>query len=133
MLLSVLRKFERNQLFSEEEAWVLFRLAAIGEACGWTLLITGIALQRYVLHGNNLPVLIAGQFHGILFLLYALATVGLYPALRWSRIRALVALFASIPPYGSLLFEQWEAYQRHTAQFKTYQCSVVLAALEERP
>src|SRR5215467_8859093 len=101
----LLRAFERNQVFREDEGWLLFRAAAIGEACGWSLLIIGIVCQRFILHGNPIPVQIAGQIHGMLFLAYAAAAIGLYPTLRWSRRRAVVALIASVPPYGSLLFE----------------------------
>lgn len=130
-MLSQLQKFERNQVFSEADSWMLFRLAAIAEACGWTLLIAGIACQQYILPGNSLPVMIAGKIHGMLFLTYMLAAVGLYPTLRWSRKRAFVALLASVPPYGSLLFEQWASYMRQRSQFKTYQYCLVLAALAD--
>jgi integral membrane protein len=127
---SLLIKFENNRTFTEGESWMLFRLTAIAEACGWTLLITGIALERYVLHGNTIPVLIAGQFHGVLFLSYALSSVGLYPTLRWSRKRAFIALLASIPPYGSLIFEWWarSSYQRD--RFNAYTCCIALSLLE---
>jgi integral membrane protein len=131
-MLTFVRKFEKNEVFSEDEAWMLFRLAAVGEAVGWTLLISGILCKRFMLHGNNIPVLVAGQFHGISFLLYALAAVGLYPTLRWSRKRAFVALLASVPPYGSLMFEQWAHHMRRDSQFRTYRCCVALALLSEK-
>jgi integral membrane protein len=116
----LLTKFESYQLFSEKDAWSLFRLAAICEACGWTMLITGILLKRYVTVGNNVPVLIAGQIHGMLFLSYIVAVVVLYANLGWSRKRMLVAGMASVPPYGSLIFEQWAAYKRRSKALKTY-------------
>jgi integral membrane protein len=131
MVASLLKKFEDNSIFTDNEAWSLFRLAAIGEACGWSLLISGILLKRYLLHSNNDPVLVAGQIHGMLFFCYALAALGLYPNLRWSRKRAFIALLASIPPYGSLLFEQWASYMRHSSQLETYSYSIVLARLRE--
>jgi integral membrane protein len=132
LMLAVLRKFEHNRVFTPDEAWLLFRIAAIAEACGWTMLVSGIAIGRYILPGNTVPVLLAGRVHGMLFLLYALAAAGLYPSLRWSRWRALVALAASVPPYGSLMFEQWARHQRDQSQFKTYRCCIVLAALSEK-
>jgi len=131
-MLSALRKFERNQVLSEGDSWLLFRIAAIAEACGWTMLIAGIACERYLLPGNNITVLIAGKIHGMLFLLYALAAAGLYPTLHWSRKRAFVALVASVPPYGSLLFERWAHHVRRSSQFSTYRCCVALAALAGR-
>jgi integral membrane protein len=118
----LLKKYEGRQPFRDQEAWLLFRLAAFGEAAGWSLLITGIALRQFLPSHSQIPVLLAGQIHGMLFLLYALAAIGLYPSLRWSRWRALVALAASVPPYGSLLFEQWAAYKRHNSSAELYRC-----------
>jgi integral membrane protein len=126
---ALLRKFENNQVFNENEAWTLFRLAALAEAFGWSLLIIGIAIERFVFPGNHLAVLIAGRIHGLLFSLYALSSVGLYPALGWSRKKSLLALAASVPPYGSLLFERSAAYVRQNSQFKSYGQCVLLARL----
>jgi integral membrane protein len=125
-----LERFETNTAFTENEAWGLFRLAAIGEACGWSLLISGIILKHFL--GNNDPVIIAGQIHGMLFFCYAVASLGLYPNLHWSRLRGLVALAASVPPYGSLLFEQWAAHKRRSTQLTTYRdCLVVKAIMQQ--
>ena len=132
MILRLLQKFETNRIFNGDEAWMLFRLAAIMEAFGWTLLLAAIACQHFVLPGNQAPVLIAGRIHGLLFGLYALAAVGLYPNLRWSRRQALVALLASVPPYGSLLFEQWAWHVHRQREFQMYGRCVTLAALVGR-
>lgn len=118
--MGLLRKFETARPFREQEAWLLFRIAAISEAGGWTLLILGLLTKRFIVHGNNAPVLIAGQLHGTIFLIYLIAALGLYPCLGWSRKRAVVALAASVPPYGTLLFEQWASHRRHVSAFKTY-------------
>ncbi len=112
---------------------MLFRLSAYAEAGGWTLLLLGMFLKQFVLHGNNGPVLIAGQLHGMLFLGYMLAALGLYPNLRWSRGRAFVALLASVPPYGSLLFEQWAAHQRRTSELRVYRRVWLLTLLTRQP
>jgi integral membrane protein len=129
-MVSPLKQFEQNTVFTETEAWGLFRLAAIGEACGWSLLISGIIL-RYFLKNND-PVVIAGQIHGMLFFCYAVAALGLYPNLRWSRGRALVALAASVPPYGSLLFEQWASYKRNSNQLSVYRDCVVVQTIVQQ-
>jgi integral membrane protein len=117
----LLKRFEVARPFTEAEAWMLFRLAAFSEAAGWTLLIAGILIKRFVMHGNDAAVLIAGQIHGMLFFAYFVAALGLYPSLSWSRWRALFAVIASVPPYGTLVIEQWAAHQRKNAGFKTYQ------------
>ncbi|HSX42950.1 MAG TPA: DUF3817 domain-containing protein [Candidatus Saccharimonadales bacterium] len=117
---NILQLFERARPFTEADAWLLFRVAAYGEAAGWTLLIGGILLKRYVFHGNDTAVLIAGQIHGMIFFAYLVAALGLYPSLGWSRLRALVSLAASVPPYGTLLIELWATHRRHSGGFKSY-------------
>ena len=115
-----LKQFEAARPFTEEEAWLLFRIAAVAEACGWTLLITGILIGKYITPHNNTAVLLAGQTHGMFFLAYCVASLGLYPSLGWSRWRSITALIFSIPPYGSLIFERWAALKRGNSGFKTY-------------
>jgi integral membrane protein len=116
---------ENAQFFTDTEAWNLFRLAAFGEAFGWTLLIGSLIFQHYVTPGNNIPIDIAGQIHGTIFLIYIAAVVVLHPSLRWSPKRTLVAGLVSVPPYGTLIFEQWAARRRHSEAFKTYRQLVV--------
>jgi len=117
-----LKNYKKFTPFTDEEAWVLFKLAAWGEATGWTLLISGI-LCREIIH-NNIPVLIAGQIHGILFLVYIAAAVILSPSLRWRHHRTLIAGLCAVPPYGSLLFELWVAHDRRKSQFHILSSSV---------
>jgi integral membrane protein len=120
MMYRLFKRFEAARPFTEDEAWLLFRLAAFGEAIGWTLLIAGIVIGRYVTPGNDTAVLIAGQVHGMIFFAYLAAAIGLYPSLGWPRFRGLLAVVFSVPPYGTLLFELWASRQRHNAGFKTY-------------
>ena len=115
-----LQQFEELRPFTEAEAWMLFRLAAVAEACGWTLLIAGIAADRCLPHGGASALILAGRVHGMLFMLYCVASLGLYPSLGWSRWRGLFALAFSVPPYGTLVFEQWAAAKRHNSGFRTY-------------
>ncbi|HSW99106.1 MAG TPA: DUF3817 domain-containing protein [Candidatus Saccharimonadales bacterium] len=126
---ALLQRFENNRVFSQEEAWGLFRLAAFAEAAGWALLVIGIGLQKYVWPGSDVPVYLAGRTHGVLFLAYLLAALGLYPNLRWARWKALLAVVASVPPFGSLLFEQWASYQQKSAEFKDYRRCIALSLL----
>ena len=121
--------FEHNQIFTEDESWMLFKLAAIAEAIGWTLLLMGMYVSRFILPNNQVPVEFAGHVHGILFLLYALAAIGLYPTMHASRRFAFVALLASVPPYGSILFEQWAVHRRMSQQFDAYRHCVLLYVL----
>src|ERR1700691_3093386 len=97
---------EGARVFTDREAWNLFLLAAFGEAFGWTLLISSLVFKHYVTPGNNIPIDIAGQIHGTIFLIYIAAVVILHPSLHWSPKRTLIAGLASVPPYGTLVFEQ---------------------------
>lgn len=114
------KQVTRARYFTDNEAWKLFRLAAFGEAFGWTLLISSILFKHYVTPTSNIPIEIAGQIHGTLFLIYIAGVFVLHPSLHWSPRRTLIAGLVSIPPYGTLVFEQWEAKQRHQATFQSY-------------
>lgn len=113
------------QFFTDQEAWNLFRLAAFGEAFGWTLLISSLVFKHYITPGNNIPIDIAGQIHGTIFLIYIAAVVVLHPSLRWSPKQTLIAGLVSVPPYGTLVFEQWAAWQRRTEASQAYRQLVV--------
>ena len=59
-----------KNIFSDKEAWGIYRLSAFGEAFGWTLLIGSLGAQKYLMHGNKILVSFAGQIHGLLFFAY---------------------------------------------------------------
>lgn len=122
--------FEHNSVFSEQEAWSLFRMAAFAEAIGWSLLITGIVLEH--LTGSHAPVAVAGRIHGMLFLSYMVAAIGLYPNLKWNRWAGIVALAASVPPYGSLIFEQVAGYLRSNRHARSYSHVILFNTLANR-
>jgi integral membrane protein len=116
-ILRVHDAYQNFRPFTDEEAWMLFRLAAFGEAIGWTLLIIGILIDQTSVSWHEIPVKITGQIHGMLFLAYAAAALVLSPSLGWSWFRAIVAGLASVPPYGSLLFGMWSAHGRKYRDF----------------
>jgi integral membrane protein len=128
----LLDRLEKSRPFSDSEAWFLFKVAAFSEAFGWSLLITGILIKRYLTPTSNLPVLIAGRMHGVFFSIYIIAAIGLYTSLRWSRKRVFIASLASVPPYGSLFFEQWAAYKRRAEKRKAYREIGVYAIISNK-
>lgn len=127
MALGFLRKLEATQPFTESEAWGLFRIAALSEAFGWTLLITGILINHYHLPGHHFAVPLAGQIHGTIFIAYFGILIAVYSSLEWSRQKFLLAVLAGIPPYGTLVFEQWTAHKRRATQRQVYFHSMLLA------
>lgn len=98
--------------FSDEEAWWIFKIAAFAEALGWTLLIVGIICKQIPFTGNEIPVAIGGRIHGMVFVAYIMAVLATGPSMRWSFLKIIIAGLFSIPPYGSLVFEQWVAQER---------------------
>jgi integral membrane protein len=133
--LSILSKIEEIKPFSEREAWGLFRIAAIAEAVGWTLLIASILIKHYKLIGYKIAIPIAGQIHGTFFIIYFGILFITYTSLGWSRKKFLVAILAGIPPYGTLVFEQWTSITRRTLHVQSYLCNVALwtSVLEIEP
>jgi integral membrane protein len=111
-------KTSKTAFFTDREAWDYFRIAAFGEAIGWTSLITGIGISRYIEHGNNTAVDIAGQFHGTIFLIYIVAALLLSSSLGWNKKLTIIALAASVPPYGTLVFEKIMAHIRSSQAAK---------------
>jgi integral membrane protein len=129
VLLRLLDKIEATRPFTENEAWLLFRVVAFAEAFGWTVLIIGIAMQRYDLPGGKYSVPVAGQIHGTIFLAYFGILLATYSSQRWSRWKFLAGVAAGIPPYGSLVFELYSAHARRHKLVRQHFRSILLARL----
>lgn len=123
----VLSGIESIQPFPEHRAWRAYRAAALSEAFGWTVLIIGIAIHHYNLPGKGIAIPIAGQIHGMLFLFYFGVLLATYTSLRWSRLTFSVAIVAGVPPYGSLIFEQYKSRTRRNKNSRQHFRSIVLA------
>ena len=131
-LRSLYRHYQQFRPFTEPEAWVLFKIAAIAEAIGWTLLIGGIVLRDAFLNGNGIPVTIAGRIHGTLFVAYIAAALVLAPSLGWSLLRTAIAALCSVPPYGSLIYEQLSAHHRTLSRAQRFRNTVSYQLITER-
>ena len=83
-----------------------FRIAAIAEAISWTGLLIGMVFKYLVVH-NAAGVHVFGPIHGVLFLVYVALAIVVWRRQHWSTTVGVVALLASIPPYGSVVFERW--------------------------
>lgn len=118
--------------FTDSEAWAIFRFGAWAEAFGWTLLIIGIGLKRFVMHGSDIPVQIAGRLHGTLFMLYILAVILTIPSLKWSPLVFISANAASVPPFGSIILEQILGRQRDATDFRRFGSCIQYAVCTQR-
>lgn len=86
-----------------------FRFVAVLEAFTWLGLILGMAFKYLPADGNEIGVKIFGPLHGGVFVLYVLIALWTARALRWSLLTTFWALVASVPPFGTIVFEVWAA------------------------
>jgi integral membrane protein len=89
---------------SSETSW--FRIAAVAEAISWTGLLIGMVFKYLVVH-NAAGVHVFGPIHGVLFLAYVVLSILVWRRQHWSTRVGVVAVLASIPPYGTVVFERW--------------------------
>ena len=81
-----------------------FRYIAWAEGLSFLLLL-GIAMPLKYLAGMPLAVRVVGSIHGGLFVLYVLAAARAAHHDKWSFRQLLVALVASILPFGPFLID----------------------------
>lgn len=103
---------ELDGIFTDGEAWFLFKIAAILETIGWTLLIVGILFSVNHWPDNDWILPVAGSIHGIFYLGYTFIVFFTHRSLRWSVWRFLFAEGISVVPYGALALEWWVARRR---------------------
>jgi integral membrane protein len=83
-----------------------YRVAAIAEAATWLGLLIGMAV-KYAGSGSEDGVAVFGPIHGVVVLGYVAVTFVAARALRWGGRTLALALLASVPPFGTVLFEEW--------------------------
>ena len=101
-----------EHVFSDKEAWGLFRIAAIVETIGWTCLLIGIAAVKFGWERSDAYIAVGGSIHGIFYLFYVFIVIFGHRAMSWSPWRFGFAQLISIVPYGALVFEFWVAHRR---------------------
>lgn len=104
--------YNKTQWFTDQDAWAMYRLFAICEAVGWTLLIGAIIYRKFDLPYDDLMVSIAGRIHGVFFALYFVFVLITVRSMMWGFWRTVGALVAGMPPYTSLAYEKIMAYHR---------------------
>lgn len=84
----------------------LFVAVAIAEAVSWAGLLVGMYV-KYFTEAGELGVKVFGPLHGGIFVLYVALALVVARVLRWSLGTTAVALVCSVPPFATLVFEQW--------------------------
>lgn len=101
-----------DNIFSDKEAWGLFRIAAFVETFGWTCLIIGIIAVEAKWPRYDAYIAVAGSIHGILYLFYLFIVIFTHRSLKWSVWRFIFAELISVVPYGALVLELWVSHRR---------------------
>ena len=91
-----------------------FRAIAVTEAISWAGLLIGMFF-KYAM-GNAVGVHIFGSVHGAVFIAYVVLSLLARRALSWDNRTTVWALAASIPPFGSVVFERWATRTGRLAQ-----------------
>jgi integral membrane protein len=101
-----------DNIFTDKEAWDLFRLVAFLETFGWTCLIIGIIAVEMHWPANDAYIAIAGSIHGILYIFYLFIVIFAHRSMKWSVWRFAFAELISVVPYGALALELWVGHRR---------------------
>jgi integral membrane protein len=83
-----------------------FRVIAFAEALSWLGLLTGMFF-KYVVDAGEQGVHVFGPIHGTVFLTYVVVALLTWRSQRWSLPTAFVALASSVPPFCTVVFEEW--------------------------
>ncbi len=98
-----------------------FRFIAVLEALTWLGLIVAMGFKWLPDPQNDGAVRIPGMVHGAVFMIYLLVTVVTAMKLKWNVVTTLIALAASIPPFGTVVFEVWAARTGKLGELSTSQ------------
>lgn len=101
-----------DNIFTDKEAWFLFKSAAFLETFGWTVLIIGIIFSYNKWQEHNAVLAVAGSIHGIFYIAYLFIVIFGHRSMKWSVWRFIFAELISVVPYGALVFELWVAHRR---------------------
>jgi integral membrane protein len=86
-----------------------FRVIAVAEACSWAALLVAMCFKYIPADGNKTGVMVCGWIHGLVFTAFVVLSIATGLALRWKPWITLLALVSSVPPFCSVVFEQWAA------------------------
>lgn len=101
-----------DNIFTDKEAWGLFRVAAFAETFGWACLIFAIIVTKMNWPYSHAYIPVGGSIHGIFYLFYLFIVIFAHRAMKWSVWRFVFAQVISVVPFGALVFEMWVAHRR---------------------
>jgi integral membrane protein len=83
-----------------------FRVVAFAEAASWLGLLVGMFF-KYLVDAGEGGVKVFGPIHGTVFLAYLAVALLTWRQQRWSLPVGVLAIAASVPPFCTVLYEQW--------------------------
>lgn len=84
-----------------------FRLIALAEAVSWAGLLVGMYFKYLGSPRTEIGVKVFGPIHGGVFVAFVVAAVLVGIAHKWGAGTWILALLASIVPFGSVIFVIW--------------------------
>lgn len=93
-------------MVNERRILPALHVTATVEAITWAGLLVGMILKR-VLDVTEVGVQVFGPLHGAAFIAYTVSAILAWRAQRWSAATGSLALVASLPPFGTVLFHRW--------------------------
>lgn len=84
----------------------VFQVVAFAEAFTWLGLLIGMYF-KYFTDVGEVGVQIFGPLHGAMFIIYILVTFATKSVFEWNAKVLLLALAAAVPPFMTVVFEQW--------------------------
>jgi len=102
------------QLFDLSTPAKRFRFIAILEAITWLALLISMAVKYGA--DNESATFVPGMVHGVVFVCFVVVSLLTARALKWNFKVTAWALFSSIPPFGSIVFELWAQRRGHLAE-----------------
>jgi len=108
------RAYDKMHLFTDPEAWGLYRFAAYVEAGFWVFCILTIIYGALTLPQAESVVAFGRSILGTAYAVYAVFVILVARSMEWGIGRVCLALVAGIVPLGSLVFERRMGRYRET-------------------
>jgi integral membrane protein len=99
--------YDKMHLFTDQEAWGMYRFAAFVEAGIWGFFIFTIGYQLLGLPQAESVFAFGRSVLGVAYVVYAILTLLGVRSMEWGIGRVALALVAGALPFGSLVFEHF--------------------------
>lgn len=99
------RAYDLMHLFTDKEAWGIYRFAAFVEAGIWGFFVATVIYQLAGLPLGAEVFRFGRSILGVAIVVYSILTILAVRSMEWGFGRVVLALVAGVMPFGSLVFE----------------------------